>query len=143
MVNREKKKGFDWERKIAEIFNDKLAIKNWKRIPGSGALGTILNISSLRGDVKGNFNFMTKPILVEAKTGYGGSKQLTIKKEWLDKIKEEADTVYGIPILVCKFLNARVGVKNFVVMDMDDFLDLISEAESIYTELVEFYTKEE
>ena len=142
MVNKNKIKGTAWERKVAEIFNENLTIKNWKRVPGSGALGTILEISSLRGDVKGNFNFIPQPILIEAKTGYGGSRQLTIKKDWLDKMKAEADTMYGISLLACKFLDARSGVKNFIVMDMDDFLNLISNAEDIYTELLELISKE-
>ena len=45
MVNKEKKKGTDWERKIADIFNKYFDTNVWKRIPGSGAIGTILSIS--------------------------------------------------------------------------------------------------
>jgi hypothetical protein len=141
MVNKEKRKGTDWEKQVAELFNNSLNIK-WKRVPGSGALGTILENSALRGDVRGRFLFSSRPVLIEAKTGYGGSKQLTIKKEWLDKIKDEADTVFGIPILACKFLNARSGVKHFIVMDIDSFLDLMSCAEDLQEIIDDYYDKE-
>lgn len=134
-----KRKGTDWERQIADKFNSALETTVWKRVPGSGALGTILEISSLRGDVKGKFNFSKRPVLIEAKTGYGGSKQLTVKKEWLDKIKQEADTSFGIPILVCKFSNARKGVRDFIAMDVDEFLKLMRLAEDIYDELDDLY----
>lgn len=79
---------------------------------------------------------------MEAKTGYGGSTQLTVKKEWLDKIKEEAERTYGIGILVAKFLGAKTGVKHFVVMDIYDFIDLISSAEDVYQELEDLCSKD-
>jgi hypothetical protein len=139
MVNKQKRKGSDWERKIASIFNKYLNTNVWKRIPGSGAIGTILELSELLGDVKGKFNFINRPIFIEAKTGYGGSKQFTLKKEWLDKIKQEAETGFGIGILAGKFLGAKLGVKNFIIMDMMDFLELMNEAETIKETLDEVY----
>lgn len=139
MVNKNKVKGSTWERQVAEKFNTNLESTAWKRVPGSGALGTILQLDILRGDVRGNFEFTNKPIIIECKTGYGGAKQLTIKKEWLDKIQEEADMSFGLGILAGKFLGARQGVKQFIVMDMVKFLELMKIAESNALELKEVY----
>lgn len=139
MVNKQKRKGSDWERQIADIFNEYLDTDEFKRIPGSGAIGTILKISELLGDVKGKFNFINSPVFIEAKTGYGGSKQMAIKKEWLDKIKQEAETGFGIGFLAGKFLGAKKGVKHFIVLDMYDFLKLIEIANLLKEELDEVY----
>jgi hypothetical protein len=135
MPNPRKKTGTDWERKIADIFNEYFDTNVWKRIPGSGAIGTILSISELLGDVKGKFDFTNLPIFIEAKTGYGGSKQFVIKKEWLDKIKEEANTSFGIGLLAGKFLGAKQGVKHFIVLDIYDFLKLMDIANDLKEEL--------
>lgn len=56
MTNKNKRKGSDWERQIAKIMNEGFDTDRWKRVPGSGALGTILGESSLVGDVKGSFD---------------------------------------------------------------------------------------
>jgi Holliday junction resolvase len=134
MVNKEKKKGTDWERTIAKKLNEFFNTDVWKRIPGSGALGTILGLDSLIGDVSGKFNFCNMKFIIEAKTGYGGSKQLTLKKEWLDKVKDEASRVYGMGAVVGKFLGAKTGAKNFIVMDLEDFMLLMEVAEKTYEE---------
>lgn len=54
-------------------------------MPASGA------IQGLKGDVK------TKRLLVECKLTQ--KKQISVKKEWLQKIKEEAKRVAKIPAL--------------------------------------------
>lgn len=113
----------------------------FKRIPGSGALGTIMNESRLAGDVKGKVPFLSKGFSIEAKTGYGGSKQLAIKKEWFDKCREEAENDYSIPIIACKFSNARVGVKHFIAMDLEAFTDIIEESNKLYEEVIKLQGK--
>jgi len=63
---------------------------------------------------------------VECKVGYGGKTQFALKKEWLDKIKEEGEKSYSIPILLGKFSGAREGVKVFVVLDLETFSEIIN-----------------
>lgn len=138
MTNRSKNKGTAWENKIVELLNNAdLGHERpaFKRIPGSGALGSILHEPILQGDVMGRVRFIAKPLRIEAKTGYGGATQLTIKKDWLDKIAEEAKNSLSVPLLTGKFLNARSGVKQFVVMDLDEFIYLLREGNYYHDEL--------
>ena len=110
---------------------------DFKKTPSSGALGTIVGEPNLTGDVRGRIYGVPQKIKIEAKVGYGGSTQLTVKKEWLDKIAEEAGQDYSIPLLACRFLNARSGVENFVAMDLDifvEFMNLITELQEIIDE---------
>jgi len=125
MVNKQKRKGDTWEREFAKLLTKSLTGSVFKRVPGSGALGTIMGESRLTGDVVGTVPFCPKKFKFEAKTGYGGHTQLTIKRDWLEKIREEADAAFAIPGLVCKFDNARSGVKQFVVLDMDAFIEIL------------------
>lgn len=130
MVNKAKIKGSAWERDLVEKLNEIISNSDWKRIPSSGAMGTSLGEPLLTGDVKGVVHGFPKPFKAECKVGYGGDKQFTIKKEWLDKIKQEANNSYSIPFLAGKFSDARSGVKQFIVLDIDTFaylLNLISE----------------
>jgi len=71
---------------------------------------------------------LNRPVRIECKVGYGGNTQLTVKKEWIDKIKKEAENSYSYPMLACKFLGARKseGVKYFVILDFDTFVDIIN-----------------
>lgn len=136
MVNKQKRKGTDWERKAAKVLNRKLSNAEFKRVPGSGALGTIMDESRLSGDIKGKIPFLEKRITMEAKTGYGGHKQLTLKRKWLNKIRKEAEASYSIPMLICKFAGARTGAKHFVVLDIDAFVEVINEANKLYDDFV-------
>lgn len=140
MVNKPKRKGSDWERDVAKLLNKLLETDEWKRVPGSGALGTILHESFLLGDVKGKVDWVGQ-FLLEAKAGYGGAKQFTIKKEWFDKIAEEAEIKAAIPAVVCKFSNARSGVKHFIAFDLEVFAKLMNEGSAMYRELENLYDK--
>jgi hypothetical protein len=124
MVN-QKNKGKRWEKDAVNILNDLIKGANFKRIPGSGMIGSILKDSRLTGDLSGTIPNITNEIKLECKSGYGEG-QMTIKKEWLDKIQQEAYANLSIPILFCKFDNARAGVKYFIVMDVVDFARLIN-----------------
>ena len=128
MSNPKKRKGTAWENLFAEMLEEKIEEAKAKRIPGSGAIGTIVKEPFLQGDVRAVFKGFNKPFKFEAKVGYGGSKQLTIKKEWLDKIKEEASYDYSIPALACKFSGARLkdGVQYFIILDFDTFCDIMN-----------------
>jgi len=124
--NKQKIKGTTWERSLVKILNERIKKGTFKRVPGSGAMGTQLDEPSLYSDIKGRVVGLGKPIKIEAKVGYGGAKQLTVKKEWLDKVAEEANRTYSIPFLICRFSGSRSGVEDFVVMDIDIFIDLMN-----------------
>ena len=121
-----KRKGTDFERLIAELLNEMIKNSTWKRVPLSGSMGTILGEPTLAGDVSGTVESIPKSFKLEAKVGYGGSTQMTVKKEWFDKIKEEADRSYSIPIVAGKFSGARTGTKIFIMMDVDVFATLLN-----------------
>lgn len=126
MVFKAKQKGNLWEHDAVELLTKLIKKSKWKRIPGSGAIGTSMDEPLLTGDITGNVESLPKKIKLEAKVGYGGAKQFALKKEWLDKVKEEAKNNYSIPMLIGKFSGARGGVQSFVVMDTETFSDLIN-----------------
>lgn len=128
MVNKQKRKGTDWERQLVKLIEKNIDGSQAKRVPGSGAIGTILIEPGLTGDVKAKFKGFPAQFKIEAKVGYGGSKQITLRKEWLDKIKEEASHDYSIPLLACKFSGARKsdGVQYFIAIDFSTFCDIMN-----------------
>ena len=132
MPNPQKRKGDDWERLLADILTTNIKGGVFKRIPGSGMLGTILGEPMLTADVSGKVASFEKSFKIECKNGYGSPLQFTLKKLWLDKIKEEAAASYGIPLLAGKFSGAREGVKGFIVMDMDTFCELINKVTELW-----------
>jgi len=136
-----KRKGANWERDAIKILNQKYP-NTWKKIPGSGSLGTIMHWDNLRGDLIGNYYFLPKRIRGEAKTGYGGATQLTVKRDWLSKIREEAETNLGdIPCLICKFSGSRTDVRYFIAFDFNAWYDLLDCIEELYLENVDLLEK--
>ena len=134
MTNKQKIKGTTWERDLVDLFYKYIPNVSAKRIAGSGAIGTILGEPLLTGDVVAKFSGLPFSFRIECKTGYGGSTQLTLKKEWLDKIRHEANNTFSIPLLAGKFSGARTGVKQFVVLDMEAFVDLMKHLDSVNKE---------
>jgi hypothetical protein len=146
MTNKQKVKGSTWERDAVNILTSLIKSGTWKRIPGSGAMGTALGESLLTGDITGSVNGYPKKFKAECKVGYNPStdkevKSFSLKKEWLDKIRMESETAYATPILLGKFDNARGGVKHFVVMDIRDFADIMNFITDISRELELEYGK--
>lgn len=137
-----KDKGARWERDAVELLNA-LYPETWRKIPGSGAFGAIMGIPELRGDLVGRYYFMPISFRVDAKTGYGGATQLTVKREWLEKIREEAEALdqYEIPCLVCKFSGSRTPIKHFFVFDMEAYHDIIEVIEDLYSENIRLREK--
>lgn len=135
MTNPQKRKGSKFERDAVKILESLIADSKWKRIPGSGAIGTSLGEPMLTGDIIGSVPSIPTKFKVEAKVGYGGKKQFGLKKEWLDKIKEEAKQTYGFPFLIGKFSGAVSGTKVFVVMDVEEFSALINQITDLNDEL--------
>lgn len=125
MSSKSYRKGSDFERELVKMLEKSLTGSVWKRIPSSGAIGTIMNEPTLSGDINGVLLHFPTKFKAEAKVGYGGAKQFALKKEWLDKIIKEANLTYSIPILFGKFSGARSGVQTFVVLDYDTFIHLM------------------
>jgi hypothetical protein len=115
----------------------------WKKVPGSGAFGTILAIDDLKGDLVGRYYFLPFTIRGEAKTGYGGAKQLAIKRKWFEKIREEAESQFPpeLPVLICKFSGSRSIVKHFVALDFDAFNMLLEAHEDLHQENIRLREK--
>jgi hypothetical protein len=132
---KQKKKGSDFERLAVEILNQHVKKSSWRKIPGSGAIGTTLGEPILQGDISGVVDSFTRQFKGEAKVGYGGAKQLALKKEWLDKISEEAQRTNSIPFMVGKFSGARGGVQVFVAMDIGVFCELLNTVTELREEL--------
>ena len=82
-----------------------------KRTPNSGAT-----------DFGGKGDVVTDRFVLEAKTKMGKSKSISLKKEWFDKLAQEA-TFSGKPYSALVF-NFGPGEKNHYVVDEDLFLIL-------------------
>jgi len=138
---RSKDKGIRWENDAIKILNKKYP-ESWRRIPGSGSLGTIMDWDNLRGDLIGVYRFLSRRLRADAKTGYGGATQLALKREWLEKIREEAEANFNdIPCLICKFSGSRTDVRYFIVFDFDAFHSLLQEMEDLDRENIDLREK--
>lgn len=82
-----------------------------KRTPNSGAT-----------DFGGKGDVVTKRFVLEAKTKMSKSKSISLKREWFDKLAEEA-TFSGKPYSALVF-NFGPGEKNHYVIDEDLFVVL-------------------
>jgi Holliday junction resolvase len=123
-----KDKGAGFERDLAKLLNEKVERGAFEKIPGSGAIGTLLHEGLLTADLKGKVYGLPKPLKIECKVGYGGETQLTLKREWLNKVMMEAEQTYALPMLFGKFSGARKadGVQVFCVMDVDTVIYLFN-----------------
>jgi Holliday junction resolvase len=137
MPFKSKVKGSTFERDLTDLLNQHIVKSLWKRIPMSGAIGTFLSEPELQGDVKGSVDSFNKQFRIEAKVGYGGKTQLTLKKEWLDKIIEDSKNSNSIPLMGGKFSGAREGIKVFVAMDLGTFCEIINRTTELYEDLHE------
>lgn len=141
MVNKNKDKGTRWERDAVNILNEKYP-NVWRRNPGSGALGTILDMPFLKGDLVGDYEFLPIDLVAEAKVGYGGT-QMQLRKEWFDKIREEATQNYALPVVLLKFEKARTGVRQVIAMDFETWNEFMTIIESMHEELLGLYEKQQ
>lgn len=144
MVNRQKKKGTNWENLFLELVKENIPMTtSAKRVIGSGALGTNLNEPLLKGDFVLEFYGYPRKFRGEAKVGYGGATQLTVKREWLNKIKEEAEGTYSVPMVACKFSGAKssAGAQYFIIFDFDTFCGIINYINDLKKELDLLYEK--
>lgn len=143
-MNKHKIKGTKYERKIVEILNSLIKNSKFKRVVGSGMIGTLMDEASLTGDIVGEVENFPQKLRGEAKCGYsnrtgGEAKSFSLKKVFLDKISEEAEKTYSFPFLVGHFDNARSGVQDFIVLDINDFAYLINMITDLNLELETIY----
>ena len=136
-----KAKGSKFEKDVVDYLNKNLTEGKFKKIPGSGAIGTVINEPFLKGDITGVVTGVPKKFKGECKVGYGGETQVAVKREWINKIMEEASQDYALPFLTAKFSGARTkdGVQIFVILDIDTFVYLLNLTTSLQKELDEFY----
>jgi len=142
MVN-SKDKGAAFERELVKTLNEKIKKGTFKKVPGSGAIGTVLNEPLLTADIKGTVEGFPKTIKIECKVGYGGKTQLALKRAWLNKIKMEADSSWSFPILIGKFSGARAadGIQQFAVLGIDDLVYMFNHISNLSRELELAYEK--
>lgn len=140
MPNPMKRKGSDFERLTVDLLNTIIKDGEFKRIPGSGAIGTTLGEPILTSDVVGKVKSIPRPFKIECKVGYNPSKDreakaFRVEKLWLDKVRMEADATHAIPLLMGKFSGAREGVKVFVAMDVEIFAQIVNQITKLQDEL--------
>ena len=124
-----KQKGTRFENEAVEVLMGGIPNSEFKRVVGSGAIGTTMNEPLLTGDISGEVKDFPKRFRGEAKSGYNtlkDVKSVSVRKEWIDKIRKEASGTYSFPFLICKFDNVRIGTKQIVVLDVNDFMYLIN-----------------
>lgn len=124
---RQKRKGTSWERELVELLKS-IPKSTAKRIAGSGALGTQLEEPALTGDVVLMVDDLPRKFRIECKVGYGNEHQMTIKRDWFDKIRQEAESSYSIPLVALKLSGVRGknATKHIIAMDLDVFIYLMS-----------------
>lgn len=137
--NPNKLKGSRWERELAQELQAFAELS--KRIPGSGALGTIVIDPRLTGDVVVKYKFLNKPFKVECKYGYGGSTQMTVKRGWMEKVCTEAEANDSYPALAIKFRDVTNGHKSakMICMTVEDWNRMMGELSELFDDLQEFW----
>lgn len=128
-------KGKEFERETAA-----LAGRFGKRIPRSGAIGTIEGIPRLAGDARWDFPWMNKFIAIECKHGYGTkgsdkSKSMNIKREWFDKHLKDAKRFDFYPAFAMKLkFTAENGLSKFMLIPFPVMERMIKEMSDLYLE---------
>jgi Holliday junction resolvase len=95
------------ELRITRDFNE--IKQNAMRSPASGALDVF------KSDV------ITDKFRIECKTKEKPSKQIVVKKEWLDKIEQEAFLSNKTPLLAFSFGTSQ----DYIALRIEDFLEII------------------
>ena len=130
-----KKKGYLFEKMLLDILKEAFPDGIFHRVVLSGAVGTFMGIESLKGDVKGSIHkdLPEFSFVFEAKAGYGGTKQITLKREWFAQAREAAE-LDQIPCVALKFDKAKKN--NIVVcMTLEDFIELMRRVIKLYNQM--------
>lgn len=142
--SKQKRKGDTAEREICEYLNENLISGNARKNPGSGSIGTTVHEPILTGDLNIEIYGFPKKLKAECKSGYShktdaAAKSLALEKRWLDKIREEAEANYRMPIFFGKFDSVRSGTKFFVALDIVEFVALANHVTKLQKELDKLY----
>ena len=140
MVNKSKIKGSKWERDLAKALSAQAEIS--KRIPGSGAIGTTIGEPGLMGDLVVTYKFLPAPLKIEAKYGYGGSTQMTVKREWMEKIREQASYDNTIPAVSIKFRDVTGGdieSAKWICFSVEDWNRITEHLNELFEDLEEYW----
>ncbi len=133
--NRSKAKGDNFERWAAKQLTEHQGV--WRRIPGSGSIGTNLKMSNLTGDLEGRYPWFTKAFKGEGKVGYGTSKQMTVKREWFTKVREQAGLDNKYPAVILKFNDVTggdIGSATVICFNMDTWSSMMKDLDELYQE---------
>jgi len=125
------------------LLNEPYGKNVWRRIPGSGAFGTQMDYGQLKGDLMGKYSFLPFTFRAEAKVGYGGAKQITMKREWFDKVREEAACNFNeLACVVMKYSNAHPpNTQHVIAFDFETFQKILDIIESMQDEIIELYAE--
>ena len=117
-----------------EVESSELGGERGRRVLKSGAIGSITGFPAFIGDYQFDFPWLSKKITGEAKHGYGGAKQIAVKKEWYDKIQLQAKSVNMYDCVSFKFKNACDGVTRVISFDFETFKKILDDIDNIYEE---------
>ena len=138
MVNKSKQAGDRWERDMCEALDG-------KKQPSSGAFGSIHKDSSLVGDVVVTPPWLSRPILFECKYGYGGSSQMTLRREWFTKIREQAAGARRFPAVALKFRDVTsgdIGSAKVICFNLDTWEKIVEEINDLYMQYLTLLEKD-
>lgn len=137
-----KRSGTRWEREAVRTLN-MCESATFRRIPGSGSMAYHTGMSSLSGDIEGKYPWWARPFRIEAKYGYGTAKSMSFKREWMEKIIEEAGHRRDHPAMVIKFRDVHSGDQSakLIVFTMETWNKLMAELESLWNHVDELERK--
>lgn len=127
-----KEMGDRWEREVAKRLKG-------RRQPTSGAFGTQHNEPSLTGDVVVHYPWWNRQLHLECKAGYGGSKSLTLKREWFEKVRAEAILAKRYPVVAVKFKGVTGGdieSAKVICINFDVWERMMKEIEYMYLDML-------
>ena len=124
-------KGKRWEAEAAKQLTQ--GCGSWRRTPGSGAFGTLTGDASITGDLIGRYPWW-KDFKAEAKYGYGGATQMAVKRQWIFKIREEAERGQMYPCMLLKFKGVTSGDPSakLIAFDLETWLKMMRELGEIW-----------
>ena len=128
MPSRSKDIGDRWEREVVKELKG-------RRQPNSGAFGTLHNDASLTGDVLVEYPWLSRLLHIECKYGYGGSKSLSLKRDWIAKVREEAKRARRYAALALKFRGVTGGDREsarLICFDLETWKAIAKEIEYLY-----------
>jgi len=141
MASKSKQIGTRWERELSKVLAEHADTS--RRIPGSGAIGTITGTPGLTGDVVVTYPFLNRPIKIECKYGYGGSKSMSVKREWMEKIRQEAEQNNNIPAVSIKFRDVTSGdieSAKWICFSVEDWNALMGYFSELFDDLEDYWS---